>query len=117
MNRTRLVAVAVVVGVLAVIGILGVWQRSEASDPQLGDAVTVKSSPSPSTAVTITRPAGSSRADSSADKSGSQDPAVGKAARPVAPAPAPAAGDDNNDADDSDSDSDSDNDSDSDSDD
>jgi hypothetical protein len=42
MNRMRLVAVALIAGVLAVIGILGVWQRSEASDPQLGDEVLVK---------------------------------------------------------------------------
>jgi hypothetical protein len=56
MNRTRLVAVVLIVGVLAVIGVLGVWQRSEASDPQLGDAVTVKSTPSPSTPADTTWP-------------------------------------------------------------
>jgi hypothetical protein len=75
------VAAVLVVGVLAVIGVLGVWQRSEASDPQLGDAVVVKSTPSPSTPAETARPAGSSRADTSPGAGSSQRPAAGTAAR------------------------------------
>jgi hypothetical protein len=45
MNRMRLIAAALVVAVLAVVGVFAVWQRSEASGPRLGGAIVVKPTP------------------------------------------------------------------------